>query len=157
MRVLVLAVGSPGGPGVEAPVRAYEERAGRYFDLEVAEVRAAPGGVSDDEARRREAGALLERLPPGLESFALTREGKGLTSEGLARYLERLGTYGGEGAAFLVGGARGLGDRALEAADHRLSLSPMTLPHGVARLVLAEQLYRAGTILRGEPYHRGAG
>ena len=157
MRVLVLAVGSPGGPEVGAPVRAYEERAGRYFDLEVIEVRPAPGSVTDDEGRRREAEALLERLPEELESFALTREGKGLTSEGLARHLGRLGTYGRDGAAFLVGGARGLGDRALGAVDHRLSLSPMTLPHGVARLVLAEQLYRAGTILRGEPYHRGTG
>lgn len=155
MRVMVLAVGPPGGPGLAEPVRRYEERAGRYFDLEVAEVRAAPGGLSDEEGRRREGEALLERLPDGLESFALTRRGKGLGSEGLARHLERLATYGRPGAVFLVGGARGLDERVLATADHRLSLSPMTLPHGLARLVLAEQLYRAGTIARGEPYHRG--
>ncbi len=155
MRVLVMAVGSPGGPGVAEPVRAYERRAGRYFDLRVVEVDAAGGGLSEAEGRRREAEALLERLPDDLEAFALTREGKGLTSEGLARHLQRMATYGRPGAAFLVGGARGLGERVLGAADHRLSLSPMTLPHGLARLVLAEQLYRAGTIARGEPYHRG--
>lgn len=157
MRILVLAVGSPGGPGVERPVRAFEGRADRYFDLEVTEVRSAPGSVSAGERRRREGEELLERLPSGLESFALTREGKGLTSEGLARHLERQGTYGKAGTAFLVGGDRGLSDRVLRAVDHRLSLSPMTLPHGLARLVLAEQLYRAGTIVRGEPYHRGGG
>lgn len=156
MRILVLAVGSPGGPGVADVVRSYEERAGRYFDLEVSEVRPAGSGRSDAEARREEGNALLERLPAELESFALTREGKGLTSEGLARHLARLGTYGRPGAAFLVGGARGLSSAVLEAVAHRLSLSPMTLPHGLARVVLAEQLYRAGTILRGEPYHRGA-
>lgn len=156
MRVLVLAVGAPGGPGLAEPVRAYEERAGRYFDLEVTEVR--PGtGSSERESARREAEALLERLPGELESFALTRRGKGIGSEGLARHLGRLATYGRPGAAFVVGGDRGLADRVLEAVDHRLTLSPMTLPHGLARLVLAEQLYRAGTILRGEPYHRGGG
>lgn len=155
MRVLVLAVGSPGGPGLADVVRAYEDRADRYFDLEVLEVRPAPASVSEEEGRRREGEALVERLPEELESFALTREGKGLTSEGLARHLERLATYGRPGAAFLVGGARGLDGRTVGAADHRLSLSPMTLPHGLARLVLAEQLYRAGTIARDEPYHRG--
>lgn len=157
MRVIVLAVGTPGGPGLAGAVRAYEERAGRYFDLEVIEVRPAPGGLGDAEGRRREGEALRERLPGELESFALTRDGKGLTSGGLARHLERTATYGRAGVAFLVGGARGLDEATRAAADHRLSLSPMTLPHGLARLVLAEQLYRAGTIARGEPYHRGDG
>lgn len=155
MRIVVLVVGAPGGPGLADATRAYEERAGRYFDLEVVEVRPAGGSGSEAESREREGEALLERLPGELESFALNREGKGLTSEGLARHLSRLGTYGRPGAAFLVGGAAGLSSSVLEAADHRLSLSPMTLPHGLARLVLAEQIYRAGTIARGEPYHRG--
>jgi len=59
------------------------------------------------------------------------------------------------GVAFIIGGAYGLGEGVLARAQQELSLSPMTLPHQVARLVLSEQLYRAGTILRGEPYHKG--
>lgn len=152
----MLAVGAPEGTGVVGPIRTYEERAGRYFSLEVVELPAAPGRLPPEEARRREGEAILERLPDDAETFALTREGKGISSRGLAAYLERLATYGRAGAAFAVGGAHGLSAQVLKAADRRLSLSPMTLPHGLARLVLLEQIYRAGTILRGEPYHRGA-
>lgn len=151
----MLAVGAPEGTGVAEAIRTYEERAGRYFSLEVEVLPAAPGGLAADEALRREEEAILGRLPEDAETFALTREGKGISSRGLASYLDRLATYGRAGAAFVVGGARGLPSAVREGADRRLSLSPMTLPHGLARLVLAEQLYRAGTILRGEPYHRG--
>ena len=156
MKVTVVAVGAPEGTGVAGPIRTYEERAGRYFSLEVAELSAAPGRLPAEEAMEREADALLDRLPGKAEVFALTREGKGISSRGLAGYLERLATYGRDGAAFVIGGAHGLAPRILEAADRQLSLSPMTLPHGLARLVLTEQIYRAGTILRNEPYHRGA-
>lgn len=155
MKVTVLVVGAPEGTGVAGPIHTYEERAGRYFSLELAELPAAPGRLPADEARRREGEAILERLPEDAETFALTREGKGISSRGLARYLDRLSTYGRGGATFVVGGAHGLEPRILEAADRRLSLSPMTLPHGLARLVLLEQIYRAGTILRNKPYHRG--
>lgn len=156
MRLVVLVVGAPGVPLAEA-VRAYETRAGRYFDLETREVAAAPGSLPRDEALAREAAALRDRLPDRLESFGLTRTGKGLSSGGLARYLGRLRSYGLPGAAFVVGGPHGLAPELLDELDRRLSLSPMTLPHEMARLVLAEQIYRAGTILRGEPYHRGEG
>lgn len=154
MRVAILAVGTPGAPLAD-PIRTYGERAARYFDLETIEVPPAPGSLPRDRAMREEAEALRARLPDGLESFGLTRTGKGLTSSGLARYLGELRSYGRPGAAFVLGGPHGLAPELLEAMDRRLSLSPMTLPHQMARLVLLEQLYRAGTILRGEPYHRG--
>lgn len=152
-----MAVGSlPSGPVAEA-VRAYEERASRYFDFEALEV-AAGDGTDPARALRVEGRRLLDRVPADLERFALTRRGKGLTSRRLARYLDELATYGKAGAAFVLGGAHGLSDEVLASATYRLSLSPMTLPHAVARLVLTEQIYRAGTIARGEPYHKeGAG
>lgn len=156
MKVTVLAVGAPEGTGVAEPIRIYEERAGRYFSLEVAELPAAPGRLPAEKAMEREADDVLDRLPGDAEVFALTREGKGISSRGLASYLDRLATYGRAGAVFVIGGAHGLAPRILDAAGRKLSLSPMTLPHGLARLVLMEQLYRAGTILRDEPYHRGA-
>ena len=87
--------------------------------------------------------------------MALTRTGRAWDSLELADYLGRLAAAGHPGPAFLIGGAYGLAEEALRAARHRLSLSAMTLPHDLARLVLAEQLYRAGTIRRGEPYHKG--
>lgn len=146
------AVGEPGGPVGEA-IRAYERRVGRYFDYEALEVDAASGG-EPREVRRREGERLVSRVPSDLQWFALTRRGKALGSRRLARYLQELATYGKEGAAFLVGGAHGLSDEVLRRSRYRLSLSPMTLPHVLARLVLTEQIYRAGTIARGEPYHR---
>lgn len=153
MKVLVAAVGSAGGGPVAEAVREYEERAARYFDFEAIEVPSGGGG-DPAEVRREEGERLAARIPDELQWFALTRRGRGMRSDRLARYLEEVATYGRAGAAFLVGGAHGLDDRLLERARYRLSLSPMTLPHALARLVLTEQIYRAGTIARGEPYHK---
>lgn len=154
MEVVIAAVGRPRTPGLREAIREYEARAARYFRLRVEEV--PPVDLPEAEAgRAREGEALLRRVPPGADLIALTRAGKGMSSEGLASYLGDLATYGRAGAAFLVGGAFGLGRPVLERARYRLSLSPMTLTHEMARLLLAEQLYRAGTILRSEPYHKG--
>lgn len=156
MKVLVVAVGRVRGVLADA-VREYEVRAGRYWKLEVLEVSAGgPGHASDAVGvRDAEAKRLVAKLPAELEVVALTREGEGMDSRALSRYLERHAVRASAGVAFVIGGAFGLGDAVLARARRRLSLSRMTLPHEMARLVLAEQLYRAGTILRGEPYHKG--
>lgn len=155
MEIVIAAVGRPRSDGLREAVRDYESRAGRYFRLRVEEVPpAALPEAQADRARRVEGEALLARVPGEAELVALSREGKGLSSKGLAAYLGKLATYGRPGVAFVIGGAFGLDRPVLERARRRLSLSPMTLPHELARLVLAEQLYRAGTILRGEPYHK---
>ncbi len=111
--------------------------------------RAAP-----DALRRLEGEALLEALPKGAVAVALDGGGSTLSSEGLAA---RLGDWrdGGRGeAAFLVGGADGHDPQVLARADLRLSLGAMTWPHLLVRVMLAEQLYRAQSILAGHPYHR---
>ncbi len=157
LRILVLSVGSPKHPGMAESIRDYEERAGHYFTLESIEVHPGRTGSRDPtRVRRDEADALLRRLPDGLESFALTRNGRSIDTRGLADRLERVATYGPAGAAFVIGGAYGLDEVVLEKCRNRLSLSDLTLPHDLARLVLAEQLYRIGTLLRGEPYHKGS-
>lgn len=156
MKLLVASVGRPGRL-LAAAIAEYEERVRRYFDLEVLEVsRGGSRGGAGEGARREEGESLLRRLPDDLQRFALTRRGRGMTSLSLARHLEKLGTYGRPGAAFIIGGAWGLSEEVLASARYRLSLSPMTFPHELARLVLAEQLYRAGTIIRNEPYHKGS-
>lgn len=156
MKVVVAAVGRPRGALAEA-IAEYEERASRYWKLESLWVEAgAPGSRPDPDAvRTAEAARILARIPDQGELIALTRAGKGWTSVRLARFLEERGLRSTPAVTFVVGGAFGLGEDVLARAGHRLSLSDFTLPHDLARLVLAEQLYRAGTILRNEPYHKG--
>ncbi|HSH76666.1 MAG TPA: 23S rRNA (pseudouridine(1915)-N(3))-methyltransferase RlmH [Longimicrobiales bacterium] len=157
MRVRVVAVGRVRGALAEV-VRDYEARAARYWKLEVIEVpdgARGRGGAAPAQVLDAEAGRILAKLPADLDVVALTRLGEGLGSRELAEYLERLGTHAAPGVGFVIGGAFGLGEAVLARARRRLSLSMMTLPHEMARAVLAEQLYRAGTIVRGEPYHKG--
>jgi 23S rRNA (pseudouridine1915-N3)-methyltransferase len=156
MKLHVLAVGKPRGP-LAAPIADYESRVRHYFGFEAVEVKEQPfrrGGrveqVVEEEGRR-----LLGRLSPGHELVALHREGKGWSSERLADFLAEAAVNGAPGVSFAIGGAFGLSPEVLDAARRHMSLSELTLPHELARLVLAEQLYRAGTIARGEPYHKG--
>lgn len=152
LKLQVVCVGEPSRPLARA-IAEYEARAGRYFDLRIVEVRAGRG----DPARIRatEADALLSEVPERGRTFALAREGDRLDTRGLVDELHDIAAYGSGAAAWLVGGAFGLSASVLAAVDRRISVSDLTLPHELARLVLAEQLYRAGTILRGEPYHKG--
>lgn len=155
MKVSAVVVGKVKGPLAQA-VLDYEQRARRYWKLDVTEVSAGAGGAGAqaDRVREAEAERILARLPEGLEVVALTRAGEGMGSRDLASYLAELGTRSAPGVCFVIGGAYGLDERVLRRAKRRLALSELTLPHEMARLVLAEQLYRAGTIVRGEPYHK---
>ena len=157
MKIVVLSVGVPRDAAIGAALRDYENRASRYFRLEFIDVSAATGhGGDPDRARKKEEAAILRRLPGHLEAWALTRSGRPISSRGLAEALGEMATYSSPGVVFVIGGAFGLSQGVLERCRRQVSLSSMTLPHELARLVLAEQLYRAGTILRGEPYHKGA-
>lgn len=153
MKVWVAAVGQPHRRLAPA-IAEFEKRAGRYWKLETILLRQARG-ASPTEVREREAERILGRLPQGAELIALTRTGDACGSEALARRLHERALHGHPGTFFAIGGAFGLSGEFLERADTLLSLSSLTLPHDLARLVLAEQLYRAGTIVRGEPYHKG--
>ena len=158
MKVLVVVVGRPGVLFADA-VAEYEKRAARYWGFEAIEVKEerARKGLDDEQIRESESQRLLERVPTGIEVIALTRDGQQWSSSELARYFEQLAVSGKQGAAFLIGGALGLSDRAIDRAQRKLSLSAMTLTHEMARALLTEQIYRAGTITRGEPYHKARG
>jgi 23S rRNA (pseudouridine1915-N3)-methyltransferase len=138
-------------------VSEYEERARRYWKLDVSEVDAGAPGRSPEPRRvmAAEAERILGKVATELELVALTRIGTAMDSRSFTRWLEDRAVSAAPGVSLVLGGAFGLDPAVLSRASRRLSLSPMTLPHELARLVLAEQLYRAGTILRGEPYHKG--
>ena len=140
MKITAIVVGRAGAPLKDA-ILEYETRAGRYWKFNVIEVAS--------ETR------LLARLPGRAQIVALTRTGRGMSSADLARYLQDHALHSTPEVCFVIGGASGLGAGILDRAQKRWSLSDATLPHELARLVLAEQLYRAGTIIRNEPYHKG--
>jgi 23S rRNA (pseudouridine1915-N3)-methyltransferase len=154
VRVLLVVVGKPRDAGLAAATRDYETRAARYWPLEVHEVREEPArGGGADLVREREGARLLERVPAASDVVACDVDGKGMPSEEFARWLQRQ-REAARDVAFVIGGALGLADAVRQRSRLRLSLAPWTLPHELARLVLSEQLYRAGTIVRGEPYHK---
>ena len=157
MRVLLISVGTPKNAGIAEAIGGYEDRISHYFKYESLEVRGTrnpPGGRAGPIAER-ESRELLARVPAGLDVVALDERGERWSSERLAAYLAELATLGRPGVAFLVGGAAGLSESLRRSANHVVSLSSLTLPHELARLIMVEQIYRAGTINRGEPYHRG--
>lgn len=138
MRITVLAVGRS-RPPYHDDIEHYAKLLGRYARLELVEVR--------DDAQI--AGRLPTPQPAPFVSL-LDDEGAQMDSHAFTRFLEER-RRSGRDLCFVVGGAFGL--KELPAAEHRLSLGPMTLPHQLARVVLLEQLYRGHKILRGEPYH----
>lgn len=147
-------VGKPRDANLAGAIREYETRAARYWPLEVHEVREEPArGLSPDLVREREGQRLLAALPPGAQIVACDVTGKTRTSEQFAAWLQDLRERARD-VGIVIGGAFGLSDVVRQRATATLSLAPWTLPHELARLVLAEQLYRAGTIARGEPYHK---
>ena len=118
---------------------------------ELPESRAAGAAKRRDE----EAFALLKQARRAQRVIAIDERGKALSSQAFARLLAKLRDEGTGTLAILLGGPDGLGEAVRAAAHTTLSFGAMTLPHGLARVVLAEQLYRAATILAGHPYHRG--
>jgi len=159
MKLKIVVVGRPGALLADA-IAEYEQRAARYWTLEVVEVRAekAGKGTSEKEVQDAEGERLLAKVPTGSQIVALTRQGgDAWSSERLARLLEERALHAGPDLTFLIGGAFGLSADVLRIAERRMRLSAFTLTHDIARLVLAEQLYRVGTIMRGEPYHKGTG
>ena len=154
MRLVVAAVGKPRDRHLAAAIEEYETRAARYWPLVTAEVREANGkGISPADTRRREGERLLERVPDGALLVCCDERGDRLTSSEFASLLVQTRDSARD-VAFAIGGAYGLDEAVRRAATRSVQLAPWTLPHELARLVLAEQLYRAGTIARGEPYHK---
>ena len=154
MRLVVAVVGKPRDRHLAAAISEYESRAARYWPLEVAEVREASGrAVSTTDVRSREGERLLARIPAGVRIVACDERGDRLTSAQFATLLSDARERA-QDLAFVVGGAFGLSDAVRAESARTIQLAPWTLPHELARLILAEQVYRAGTIVRGDPYHK---
>ncbi len=148
------AVGKPRDAALAAAIREYETRAARYWPLEVVEVKEESARTSTEAiVMRKEGERLLERIPSGARLVLCDPGGEMMDSRSFAAMLQQHRERA-QDVAFVIGGAHGIGEVVRERPHRRIALAPWTLPHELARLVLAEQLYRAGTIGRNEPYHK---
>lgn len=153
MRFLVAAVGKPRDPALAGAIHEYERRAARYWPLEVIEVREEGARrLAPERVVEREGERLLGQIGSA-RIVACDEGGTSLDSRAFAAWMQQAREDAVD-LAFLIGGAYGLSQAIRSRAVRRLALAPWTMAHELARLVLAEQLYRAGTIVRGEPYHK---
>ncbi|HWP94643.1 MAG TPA: 23S rRNA (pseudouridine(1915)-N(3))-methyltransferase RlmH [Gammaproteobacteria bacterium] len=155
MRIRLVAAGSRMPRWVEDGFRDYAARMPRECRLELVEVPLARRTAKSDVTRAvaQEGERMLAAAGAGARIIALAVEGRTLSTPQLAVELERW-LAGGRDVALLVGGPDGLAPACLARAEWCWSLSPLTLPHPLVRIVVAEQLYRAWTLLAGHPYHR---
>ncbi len=153
-KISIVAVGKLHGAYWRAAQQEYLARLRRYTDVILIEVKDVVGrGMPDAVAMQREGEALLAAAREARHLIALSATGKQMDSPGLADFLRKqIEVYGS--LAFLVGGPVGLSPEVLTACDDALSLSPLTFPHELARVILLEQLYRAATIIGAEKYHK---
>ncbi|MGN6512927.1 MAG: 23S rRNA (pseudouridine(1915)-N(3))-methyltransferase RlmH [Lysobacteraceae bacterium] len=155
MKARLVAVGERAPAWVAEGFAGYRKRLSHWLPLDLVEIEPGLRGKGRDAARATadEGARVLAALPKGALVVALDGRGSAWTSEQLARRLEHWRAQGRD-LAFLIGGPEGHAPDVFDRADECWSLGPMTLPHMLVRLVVAEQLYRAAALLANHPYHR---
>ena len=155
MNITVLAVGNKMPRWVDEAVQEYAKRFGRDVQYTVKEIKPEKrgAGVNAAQGMAAEEKRILEALPDNAFLVVLDERGKAPTSVELAQYMQRW-QQDGEHVCFVIGGADGMTDALKQKARLMLRLSSLTLPHGMVRVLLTEQLYRAVSILQNHPYHR---
>jgi len=154
LKVTFISIGSLKKSFARSGVDDYLKRIGNYIKAESVDLKEESASPKTPRERvlKKEAERILGKLSAGDYVVALADSGKEFTSASFAAFVEGLMSSGKKNLCFVTGGAFGLHKDVLESADMIMSLSRMTLPHDMARLVLAEQVYRAFTIIRNEPY-----
>ena len=155
MNITVLAVGNKMPRWVDEAVQEYAKRFGRDVQYTLKEIKPEKrgAGVNATQGMAAEEKRILEALPDNAFLVVLDERGKAPTSVELAQYMQRW-QQDGEQVCFVIGGADGMTDALKQKARLMLRLSSLTLPHGMVRVLLTEQLYRAVSILQNHPYHR---
>ena len=159
MSTTILCVGKMKEKAYRQMADEYLKRLSRYGKYEETESPDLPepagaGEALEEQLKAKEGEAILSKIRPGDRVIAMTIGGKRRSSEELAKHLEEMKVAGVGRVVFVIGGSLGLGKNVLERADEELSMSPMTFPHQLARVMLLEQLYRAEKINAGERYHK---
>ena len=157
MKITLLLVGKHKEKYVQQALDDYRKRIRRYVPFDVREITPAKASkkLSVKEVQEQEAKAIEKALPPNARVILLDERGEEQGSEAFAGWLQKQMASGIQHLVFVIGGAYGFPAGMKKEAGGLISLSQMTMSHQVVRIVFAEQLYRAFTILKGEPYHHG--
>ncbi len=157
MKLQLWSVGKDHEPYIKTGVEDFTKRIAHYFPVAwtIIPVPKNAGMLSQMDLKKKEGETILEWLQKDDFLVALDAKGKPFTSEGLANMIRDKADGGLKNMVFLIGGAFGLDAGVLRRANHQWSLSTLTFPHQLVRLILSEQVYRACTILRNEKYHHG--
>ncbi|MGN0556684.1 MAG: 23S rRNA (pseudouridine(1915)-N(3))-methyltransferase RlmH [Acutalibacteraceae bacterium] len=159
MKITLICVGSLKEKYLRDAVAEYAKRMSGMCAFSIEEIgeKRLPDSPSEreiEQALEAESVEILKRVPPQAKLIAMCIEGKMLGSAELAKTIGGLSVGGASSLCFVIGGSFGLSDKVKSAADMRLSMSPMTFPHQLARVMLCEQIYRAFMINRGSKYHK---
>ncbi len=149
----LLQVGKTKERFAEEALTYYQKRIRKYGELEIITVPAAKGKQDREALKKEEERAIRKRLPKDPVLVLLDEKGKSMDSPGFARELRGLQERGNKGLSFAIGGAYGFSEEFRKEAHLILSLSPMTFSHQLVRILFLEQLYRALSIIHGDPYH----
>jgi 23S rRNA (pseudouridine1915-N3)-methyltransferase len=155
MKIHFWSIGKNNEPYIKSGVEEFTKRISKYYPAEwtIIPLPKNAGMMSEMDLKKREGEIVLEWLDDDDYLVALDEKGKQITSEELADFIRKRGNESVKNLVFLIGGAFGLDEAVLKRANYKWSLSRLTFPHQLVRLMLAEQLYRASTILRNEKYH----
>lgn len=155
MRIRLITVGTKMPKWVTEGFTEYQKRLNQDVQLELVEIPAGKRGKNADVARimEKEGEQILNILHPQEHIIALDVQGKRYTTEKMSERLNEL-MHNGQQVALLIGGPEGLAQSCRNKAQEKWSLSDLTLPHPLVRIVIAEQLYRSWSLLKGHPYHR---
>ncbi|MGN0445408.1 MAG: 23S rRNA (pseudouridine(1915)-N(3))-methyltransferase RlmH [Acutalibacteraceae bacterium] len=159
IEVRILCLGRLKEPYLRSAAAEYQKRLTAFCKLTIIEktparLPSSPSQAEIDAALHQEAKTILAEIPSGAYVYALCIEGKQRSSEQFSRELAQLGVAGHSSVVFVIGSSYGLADEVKQRADAKLSMSQMTFPHQLARIMLLEQVYRAFMIDRGGKYHK---
>ena len=155
MKILLLVIGKTDEDYLVTGIKKYVGRLGHYVSFEMKEIPDIRNRktLSEEQQKKAESFLLLSQLQPSDQVILLDERGKNYTSVEFSESLEKGMSSGAKRMVFLIGGPYGFDKEVYDRADAKMSLSPMTFSHQMVRLIFLEQLYRAFTILKGEPYH----
>jgi 23S rRNA (pseudouridine1915-N3)-methyltransferase len=159
MNISIITVGKLKEKFFKEAVEEYSARLSKYCKLNIAEVpdEKAPEKLSaaqDLSVLHKEGQGILKHIKEDTYAIVLAIQGRQLSSEAFAGFINDLGIKGRSNIAFIIGGSLGLSEEVLQRADFKLSFSSMTFPHQLMRVILLEQIYRGFKIIKGEPYHK---